>query len=138
MRNKEKEKKKEFLFSLNKKDFRLEFFHSKKKAGGQNLNKVASVVRIYHDASGAVAECQEERDQHQNRKKAFLKLIETPEFKKRHKIETAKRLGTLIDTEKHVNDQMNPRNIKTEIKINGLWTEVPYDFVMDDKKEEEE
>ncbi len=104
---------KEKLLSITAKDFQWDFVRGSGK-GGQKKNKTSSAVRCRHIPSGALTWCEETRSQLQNKRKAFIKMMEDPKFKKWLRVQIAKATGEFITLEEEVEKAMSEENIKIE------------------------
>lgn len=74
---------------------------------------------MIHHPSGARGESREERSQLQNKKAAFLRMIDTPQFKLWLRIETG-RIAAFEDS-----FTIPANEVKIEVRVGGKWTEVP-------------
>jgi peptide chain release factor 1 len=98
-------KAEEVDIAINPDDLRIDIFHSG-GAGGQNVNKVASAIRVTHFPTGIVVVCQDERSQLQNKIKAMsvlrTRLLDMERRKQEEAITSARRsqVGTGERSEK--------------------------------------
>ncbi len=80
---------------LNPADIKMEVFRAS-GAGGQHINKTSSAVRLIHEPTGIVVECQTERSQFQNKDNAMrmlrTKLYEIEKQKQDNEITSERRL----------------------------------------------
>jgi len=93
-------------------------------AGGQHVNTTDSAVRITHEPSGIVVQCQNDRSQHKNRAQALKQLkakLYEHELKKKHaekeKLEAGKSeitWGSQIRS--YVLDQSRIKDLRTGVE----------------------
>ena len=79
---------------LNPADIKMEVFRAS-GAGGQHVNKTSSAVRLIHEPTGIIAECQTERSQVQNREYA-MRLLRS----RIYEVERQKRDSEIANTRK--------------------------------------
>lgn len=109
---------------INPDDLRIDYYRSS-GAGGQHINKTSSAVRITHNPTGIVVQCQNERSQHMNRDKAMKML-------------TAK-----LYLLKQQENQEKVSDIRGDVKENGWGSQIrsyvmhPYSLVKDHRTNEE-
>ena len=79
---------------INPSDIKMEVFRAS-GAGGQHINKTSSAVRLIHEPTGIVVECQTERSQFQNKDNA-MKMLRT----KLYEIEKQKQDSEIANSRK--------------------------------------
>jgi len=115
--------------SINPEDLRIDIFHSG-GAGGQNVNKVATAIRITHLPTGIVTVCQDERSQLRNKTKAMqvlrARLLNAEQRKQEEKITSQRRsqVGTGDRAEK-IRTYNLPQDRLTDHRINLTLHNLP-------------
>jgi protein subunit release factor A len=111
---------KKLLFSITKKDFKIDYF-SGTGAGGQYRNKHQNCVRLHHLESGVIMTGQSNRERTANIREALNGLIKHPKFKVWHTRKIHEKLQG-ITLEEKVDEMMLPINLKIEGKDkSGKW-----------------
>ena len=112
----------ELLFSVTKKDLKIEFF-SGTGAGGQHRNKHQNCVRMHHPESGAKATGQSSKERQANLREAFQSLVKSPKVRV-WQVEKVTEVQTGKTIEQTVDAMLSPENLKVEYKENGGSWEV--------------
>lgn len=114
-------------------DIQIEVYRSS-GAGGQNVQKNSTAVRLYHIPTGMVVTCQDERSQLQNKLRAMsilrARLYELEDEKRRSELDADRRsqVGTGERSEK-IRTYNYPQNRVTDHRVNRSIFNLP--FVMD-------
>ncbi|MFO1300192.1 MAG: peptide chain release factor 2 [Burkholderiaceae bacterium] len=111
---------------INPADLRIDVYRAS-GAGGQHVNKTESAVRITHNPTGIVVQCQNDRSQHRNRDEAMSMLrarLYELELRKRKaeqdKVEAGKTdIGWGHQIRSYVLDQSRIKDLRTNVEISN-------------------
>lgn len=113
-----------FEVEIDPSDLRIDVYRAS-GAGGQHVNRTESAVRITHEPTNVVVQCQSERSQHQNKDRAMKQL-----HSKLYELEMQKRRGEQQELEdsksdigwgsqirSYVLDQSRIKDLRTNIEV---------------------
>jgi peptide chain release factor 1 len=119
---------KDIKLEIADKELEIVFFKSS-GAGGQNVNKVETAVRIKHLPTSITVSCQSERHQHQNKEKALsilkAKLFDLKRKERQEKLVSERRnqIGTGERSEK-IRTYNFPQDRITDHRVNQSWKNI--------------
>jgi peptide chain release factor 2 len=111
---------------MNPADLRVDTYRAS-GAGGQHVNKTDSAIRLTHEPSGIVVQCQSDRSQHKNRAQAMkqlkAKLYEFEVMKKnveKQALEASKMdIGWGSQIRSYVLDQSRVKDLRTNVETSN-------------------
>ncbi|MGA2655856.1 MAG: peptide chain release factor 2, partial [Gammaproteobacteria bacterium] len=114
----------DIIVDINPADLRIDTYRAS-GAGGQHVNRTDSAVRITHEPTGIVVQCQNDRSQHKNRAQAMkqlkAKLYEFEEQKRKATQQVLEESKTDIgwghQIRSYVLDQSRIKDLRTGVEI---------------------
>ena len=109
---------------INPADLRIDVYRAS-GAGGQHVNRTESAVRITHEPSGVVVQCQNDRSQHKNKATAMKQLksklyeleIQKRSVDQQALEETKSDIGWGSQIRSYVLDQSRIKDLRTSVEV---------------------
>ena len=122
---------------LNPADVRIDTYRAS-GAGGQHVNKTDSAVRLTHEPTGTVVQCQSDRSQHKNKDNAFKQLksklyeLELQKQKEEQQLleESKSDIGWGSQIRSYVLDQSRIKDLRTNVETGNTQNVLDGDLDM--------